>query len=468
MKIKGWHLIVLAIIIFFLDFFTLGNRQVVDNQITNQIAIVLAVLSVLLFLIGVVKTLHDLLLKNKGAKKIIREEEEQGLKYMPEEKIKKTKEKKKWQPVNIILGLLMIACIVYFNGPYNGLQSIIAYSRLIPAIALILTKKNNIFTLGVLLLFGLTIFFLPTGDGFIFLVAIIYMPISIILRLFKIKWHIAIGLAAALIIAFGLLWENTNIVVPENSLTIIQEVNNENSIELVDDTGKISTTFNVNRVISASGKGLQEGIWYAFRIIQAREGDGGRVVYSLDKWPISTVMKNGDVVQRGIITQWLNLKDVALRNEFNKDFWLPLSIGDYTIQLVKIEKPNGIIVAESDFSIVAYDKEMIEKLTAYLTVEGDSNKYYDSYTRKGSESITVWVQSPKGEVISGTMKMYMTNHDGDIDKESWIGITENSFRTNVNGEPVKLWGLGGNPPPGIYHYEIIIDGNVVFDLEYKI
>jgi len=35
MKIKGWHLIVLAIIIFFLDLFTLGNRQVVDNQITN-------------------------------------------------------------------------------------------------------------------------------------------------------------------------------------------------------------------------------------------------------------------------------------------------------------------------------------------------------------------------------------------------------------------------------------------------
>jgi hypothetical protein len=466
MKIKGWHLIVLAIIVFFLDFFTLGNRQVVDNQITNQIAVVIAVLSVLLFLFGVVKTLHDLLSNNKAEKKNISEGEEQGLKYMPEEKIKKTKEKKKWQPVNIILGLLMIACIFYFNGPQNGLQSIVAYSRLIPAIALILTKKNNIFTLGVLLLFGLTIFFLPTGDGFMFLVAIIYMFISMILRLFKIKWHIAIGLAVALIIGFGLLWENTNITVPENSLTIIQEINNENSIELVDDTGKISATFNVNRVISARGKGLQEGTWYAFRIIQARDGGGGRVIYSLDKWPIFTVMKNGDVVQRGIITQWLNLKDVALRNEFNKDFWLPLSIGDYTIQLVKIEKSKGIIVAESNFSIVAYDKEMISKLSAYLTVEGDSNKYYDSYTRKGSGGMTVWVQSPKGEVISGTMKMYKANYDDDIDKES--GIMENSFRTNANGEPVGLWNFGGNPPPGIYHYEIIVDGNVVFDLKYKV
>lgn len=453
-----------------MDFFTLGNRQVVDNQITNQIAVFIALLCVLVFLFGVIKTLYDFFSKNKEAKKINRErEEEQGLKYMSEENIKKTKEKKKWQPVNIILGLLMIGFIVYFNGsPTPAPESIVAYSRLIPAIALILTRKNNIFTLSVLLLFGLTIFVLPTGDAFIFLVAIIYMFFSMILRLFKIKWHIAIGLVVALIIGFGLLWENANIVVPENSLTIIKEINNENSIELVDDTGKISTTFNVNRVISPSGKGLQEGIWYAYRIILAREEGRGRVVYPLDKWPIFKIKKNGDVFQRGIITRWLNLKDVALRNEFNKDFWLPLSIDDYTIQLVKIEKPKGIIVAERNFSIVAYDKEMISKLTAYLTVEGDSNKYYDSYTRKGSESMTVWVQSPKGEVISGTVKRYMTNHDGDIDKESWIGITESSFSTNINGEPVKLWSLGGNPLPGIYHYEIIIDGNVVFDLKYII
>lgn len=294
------------------------------------------------------------------------------------------------------------------------------------------------------------------------------MFFSMILRLFKIKWYIAIGLVAALIIGFGLIWENANIVVPEDSLTIIKEIDNENNIELINDTGKISTTFNVNRVIFPNGKGLQEGIWYAYRIIQAREGGGGRAVYPLDKWPIFKIKKSGDVVQRGIITRWLNLKDVALHNEFNKDFWLPLSIGDYTIQLVKIEKPKGIIVAESNFSIVAYDKEMISKLTAYITVKGDSNKYYDSYTRKGPESMTVWVQSPKGEVISGTVKRYIANDDGDIDKESWIGITESSFRTNVNGEPVGLWNLSGNPLPGVYYYEIIIDGNVVFDLKYKI
>ncbi|MCE5195882.1 MAG: hypothetical protein LLG09_01955 [Negativicutes bacterium] len=467
MKIKGWHLIVLAIIVLFIDFFTLGNLQVIDNQALNPIASLIAVLSGLLFLVGIIKTLHDLLSKNKAAKKIAGEQEEQGLKYTPEENIKKTKEKKKWQPVNIVLGLLMIGFVVYFNGPPKGLLSIIIYSRFIPAIALILTKKNNIFTLSVLLLFGLTIFLVPTGDAFIFLIAIIYMFLSIVLRLFKIKWHIAIGLVAALIIGFGLLWENTNSVVHENSLTISKNINHENSIELVDGTGKIATTFHVYQEITARGKGLQEGTWYSFRIIQTRQGEGVGISYPLDNWPIFKIKKNGEIFQRGIIFRYLNLKDVALQNKFNKDHWLPLNIGDYTIQLFKIEKPKGIIVAESNFSIVPYDKETIEKLTAYITVKGDPNKYYDSYTRKGPESMTVWVQSPKGEVIGGTVKQYMTNEAGDIDTKSWIGIMEDQFTTNINGEPVALRSLSGNPLPGVYHYEIIVDGNVVFDLKYK-
>ena len=60
MKIKGWHLIVLAIIGFFLDFFTLGNRQVINNPITNKIAFVIALICVLVFLFGVIKTLQGL------------------------------------------------------------------------------------------------------------------------------------------------------------------------------------------------------------------------------------------------------------------------------------------------------------------------------------------------------------------------------------------------------------------------
>jgi hypothetical protein len=79
-KIKSWHLIVVAIIVFLLDFFTLGNRQVIDNPITNQIAGVVALVCVLLFVFGIIKGLHDLLQKNREAGKVKREqEEEQGI-----------------------------------------------------------------------------------------------------------------------------------------------------------------------------------------------------------------------------------------------------------------------------------------------------------------------------------------------------------------------------------------------------
>jgi len=58
MKNKGWHLIILSIIAFFLDFFTLGNRNVIDNSITNQIAFMIGLLCVFSFLFGIIKTLQ--------------------------------------------------------------------------------------------------------------------------------------------------------------------------------------------------------------------------------------------------------------------------------------------------------------------------------------------------------------------------------------------------------------------------
>jgi len=186
----------------------------------------------------------------------------------------------------------------------------------------------------------------------------------------------------------------------------------------------------------------------------------------LGRWPVFKIKTNGEAVQRGMVINWLDLKNVALHGGFNRDGWFPLSLGDYTIQLIKIEKAKRTIVAESDFSIAPYGKEVLSKLTAYLTVEGDPNKYYDSYIKKGKDSVTAWVQSPPGEVISGTMKFFMTNLEGEIEKTSWIGVSEEPFRTNSDGEPVSLRNLSGNPLPGVYHYEIFIDGNSVFDLKY--
>lgn len=382
---------------------------------------------------------------------------------MPEENteknIKKTIEKKRWQPVNIILGLLIIGFIFYFCWPNSSFASFI---RLIPAIVLILTKKNNIISFIVLFLFGLTIFFLPTGDALLILVSAMYMFFSAILRMFGVKYYIIIGLTIALVLGLSLLWEYSSTFVSENSLTMRKEINNKNGIELVGDTGKISTTFYFNRGISPRGKGLQKGT-YAYQVIKK----SGEIVVPLNKWPIIKVKTNGDVVQRGVVVNWLDLKNVALRGGFNQDGWFLLGLGDYTVQLVKIEKPMGIIIAESNFSIVPYDKQILSKLTAYLKVDDDPNKYYDSYTKKGNDSVTAWVQSPLGEAISGTVRFFMTNSDGDIEKTSWIGVTENAFRTSIDGEPVSLRNLSGNPLPGIYHYEIIIDGNVVFDLKYN-
>ena len=62
--------------------------------------------------------------------------------------------------------------------------------------------------------------------------------------------------------------------------------------------------------------------------------------------------------------------------------------------------------------------------------------------------------------------LYIIDSDGNIEKTSWVGVTESTFRTGLDGQPVSLRNLSGNPFPGIYHYEIIIDGNVVFDLKY--
>jgi hypothetical protein len=76
MKIKGWQLIVLAIIVFILDFFTLGNRQVINNPVTNIIAFIIGLLCFFTFIFGIVKTIRDFVLRNKEVNKTRWEEEE--------------------------------------------------------------------------------------------------------------------------------------------------------------------------------------------------------------------------------------------------------------------------------------------------------------------------------------------------------------------------------------------------------
>ncbi|OGC39050.1 hypothetical protein A3K42_01045 [candidate division WWE3 bacterium RBG_13_37_7] len=60
----------------------------------------------------------------------------------------------------------------------------------------------------------------------------------------------------------------------------------------------------------------------------------------------------------------------------------------------------------------------------------------------------------------------MTDLNGVFIENSWIGVSETPFTTGSSGEPISLGSMSGNPLPGIYNYEIIIDDNVVFHLKY--
>jgi hypothetical protein len=379
------------------------------------------------------------------------------------EKIAKPSEKKKWQPLNIALGTLVAALVYFFCRPvYWADASVVVYVRLIPVIALILTRRNNLFSFFILLLIGLTTISFPTLDGFFVLGLAIYMFVSSILRIFKVQKHMLIGLAVSLIIGLGFYWDHVHAFVAESSLDITKKINSGVYIELGDSTGAALTAFSFNQMITPRQRGLEVGKSHAYRVLDK----SGNVVIPLDKWQVFKSGTKDKTYRYGKITEWFNFKNVALRGTFNFSVWLPLDIGDYTIQLVKIEKPVGTIIAEKSFSIVPYSAETLSNITAYLLVEGDPNKYYDSYTKKGKDSVTVNVQSSKGDVVSGKIKSYMTTLEGKMQENSWIGVTENTFSTNPDGEPIALGGMGGNPAIGIYNYEIIINNKVMFHLKY--
>jgi hypothetical protein len=144
MKIKGWHLIVLAIIVFFLDFFTLGNRQVVDNKITNQIAVVIALLCILVFLFGLIKTLHDFFSKNKEADKIKREQGgEQGIRATGVEI-----GFRRLLAILLIISAIPPAVLLPFLGLIVGLPNLFL------ALYLLLNRRYHLVFDGLLVVFG--------------------------------------------------------------------------------------------------------------------------------------------------------------------------------------------------------------------------------------------------------------------------------------------------------------------------
>jgi len=148
MKIKGWHLIVLAVFIFLLDFFTLGNRQVIDNQVTNTIAFVIGLLCVFTFLFGIIKTVHDIFSQRKVVDKIkIEQEEKQGSRATRVEiRLRK------------LVGVLLIVSVspLLLFGPYI----ILGLPNLFLALYLLLNRRYHLVFDGLLVSIGCVGFYL--------------------------------------------------------------------------------------------------------------------------------------------------------------------------------------------------------------------------------------------------------------------------------------------------------------------
>jgi len=142
MRVKGWYLIVLAIVVFLLDFFTLGNRQVINNPITNKIAFVIGLLCLLAFLFGIIKTLHDFISKNKEINKIKWEEEE-------ELGIRATHAEIGLRKLLAILLLISVSPLLLFP-PYI----ILGLPNLFLALYLLLNRRYHLVFNGLLVGFG--------------------------------------------------------------------------------------------------------------------------------------------------------------------------------------------------------------------------------------------------------------------------------------------------------------------------
>lgn len=374
MKVRVWHLIIIATGIFALYLFIFGNKDLIDDPITSRTAQIAVAAFVLLFLISFIKTMYDFFPRRRSFKRFSSLDVLQLTSYISIERKNKKKPSKKR--------------------------------------------------------------FLLLGFVFVFII-----------------W-------------LGLLWENSQMIIPETSLNITKYIDNKINLVLENEAGLASTTFSEKLPIIVRAEGLGQGKNYAYRITQVGQDDA--IVYPLDNWPIFKINQNGEISQRGLITRVLKLNNYALGNIFNKDFQLPLALGDYTIQLVELEKPNAIIVSESSFSIVAFDAKSVEKLIAYMTAEGNITKHFRLYKRNGPEVISIWAQTPNGYFVSGIMKSYFTDYNGVVDRESSFVVTETPFNTSVNGNSINLDTLDGDLAPGLYVYEFIVDGRLILKLKCKI
>lgn len=129
---------------------------------------------------------------------------------------------------------------------------------------------------------------------------------------------------------------------------------------------------------------MLQGIIYAFRIVDKN----GKVILPLDDWPYSEVKVSEGMEGNG-----------TFNSEENS-----IMPGDYTLQLVKIDKnaKQAFIIATKDFSITPkYTKEKLSGLQAWIVRGDDPNsEHFEDLHFDGPGSYSAWVQT-KGYSVSG-------------------------------------------------------------------
>jgi hypothetical protein len=205
-----------------------------------------------------------------------------------------------------------------------------------------------------------------------------------------------------------------------------------------------STKFSSGEAIYPQEEGLSKGTVYAFRVVDRN----GTVVVPLDQYPYAEIRVGSGIEGAG---------------QFNSE-QNPINPGDYTLQLVKIDKGSkkAFIIAAKNFSIESkYTEEELSNLRAWLVLGEDPNSaHFETLQFNAPGSFSVWVQST-GYSISGKSTTSRIQPNGEKDTSYY---RESRFTTDPSGKPVKVFSGSGNFYPGNYPVEIIVEGKVIKQL----
>lgn len=392
-----------------------------------------------------------------------------------------------WQPVNIVLGLLMLSAVLAavplgFPPP---LYALFFGPAIIGALILIFTKRNSLKVGAVLLFLGLLyglapIFFGPTLDrmpisppGFedgpefaqpsvlrilyvatayvklLILVAALFVIASAISARVKGRPFAVLSLLAAVLPVAIVFWEpmlslTEGVLHPQPRVEeIVEAIDPRISVRLSGafppTRETLKSSFFSGEDIYPQEEGLARGTRYGFRVVDAE----GSEVISVNRWGIGPVRMGRGLEGSGLFNSAEN----------------PLAPGSYRVQLVRVEGERGFVVAEAPLTITSVLTSTAGSPTGvqvWLTLENDPNaRRYETVemdSTRGAD-VYVWVTGPAGRAIPGKVQLLMP--DGSIRFQF-------DFKTDTAGQPVKAMHSGGSGlRPGEYTVRILVEGKVV-------